>query len=158
MSGMMDRREVNRILALAAGGMITGATGIFAPAANGANAQTPQSGAAHANPSIGVENLLSEPLAKMDNPEVRMLTLTVAPGATSHAHRHTGPVFAYILEGAIENQVDPEPAKTYTAGDFFYEPPMHVHRQLKNLSATEPAKILIVEIGEKGKTFTIDAQ
>ena len=97
MTGMMDRREVNRILALAAGGMITGATGIFAPTANGANAQTPQNGATRVNASIGVKTLLSKPLAKMDNPEVRMLTLTVAPGSTSHAHRHTGPVFAYIL-------------------------------------------------------------
>ena len=35
---------------------------------------------------------------------------------------------------------------------------MHVHRELKNLSATKPAKILIVEIGEKGQTFTIDTQ
>lgn len=158
MTGMMDRREANRILALAAGGMFAGASGIFAPAADAAGAQTPQSGAAHANNSIGVQNLLSEPLAKMENPEVRMLTLTVAPGATSHAHRHTGPVFAYILEGAIENQVDPEEPKQYKTGDFFYEPPMHVHRQLKNLSATEPAKILVVEVGEKGQTFTIDAQ
>ncbi|HXT86910.1 MAG TPA: cupin domain-containing protein [Verrucomicrobiae bacterium] len=158
MTGMMDRREVNRILALAAGGMIAGASGILAPAANASKAQTPQNGVAHANMSIGVKNLLSEPLAKMENPEVRMLTLMVAPGATSHAHRHTGPVFAYILEGAIENQVDPEQPKEYKAGDFFYEPPMHVHRELKNLSATQPAKILIVEIGEKGQTFTIDAQ
>jgi hypothetical protein len=34
---------------------------------------------------------------------------------------------------------------------------MHAHRQLKNLSTGEPAKILIVEIGEKGKPFTIGA-
>lgn len=151
---MMNRREVNRFLALAAGTMVTGGAGIFAGATN---AQAPQNGAAHANNSIGVQDLLSEPLAKMENPEVRMLTLTIAPGATSHAHRHTGPVFAYILEGAIENQVDPEAPKQYKAGDFFYEPPMHVHRQLKNLSATEPAKILVLEVGEKGQTFTIDA-
>lgn len=158
MTGMMHRREASRILALATGGIIAGASGIFANAANAASAQSPQSGAAHANNSIRVQDLLSEPLAKMENPEVRMLTLTVAPGATSHAHRHTGPVFACILEGAIENQVDPEDPKQYKAGDFFYEPPMHVHRELKNLSATEPAKILIVEVGEKGQTFTIEAQ
>jgi len=157
---MMNRRELSRFLALAAGTMITGASGIFAPAANAANAgnaQTPQTGAAPAQNSIGVQDLLSEPLAKMENPEVRMLTLTITPGATSHAHRHTGPVFAYILEGAIENQVDPDEPKQYKAGAYFYEPPMHVHRQLKNLSATEPAKILVVEVGEKGQTFTIDA-
>jgi hypothetical protein len=34
---------------------------------------------------------------------------------------------------------------------------MHVHRQMKNLSATKPAKILVVQVGEKGKEFTISA-
>ena len=152
---MMNRREVNRFLALAAGTMITGSASVFA---DPAQAQSSAGGAARAVNSIGVQNLLSEPLAKMENPEVRMLTLTVAPGATSHAHRHTGPVFAYILQGEIENQVEPEAPKTYKAGDFFYEPPMHVHRELKNLSATKAAKILVVEVGEKDQAFTIDAQ
>ena len=86
-----------------------------------------------------------------------MVLLTVAPGGTSHPHRHTGPVFAYVLEGSIQNQVDPEPLKTYHAGDIFYEPTMHVHRALNNLSKTKPAKILVFEIGEKGKEFTVAA-
>jgi len=145
---MMSRREMGKMLALSAGAMFAGAA-----SAERTKAQTQSAG--QAGEPIRVDRLMSEPLAAMQDPEVRMLTLTVAPGATSQAHRHTGPVFAYILEGSIENQVDPEPAKSYKPGDFFYEPPMHVHRQLKNLSSTEEAKILIVEVGEKGKEFTI---
>lgn len=141
---MMNRRELGKALALVAGSMIAGS----------AKAEWPKIRSQAGEP-IRVDRLMSEPLAAMQDPEVRMLTLTIAPGATSQAHRHTGPVFAYILEGTIENQVDPESAKTYKPGDFFYEPPMHVHRQLKNLSATQEAKILIVEVGEKGKEFTI---
>lgn len=34
---------------------------------------------------------------------------------------------------------------------------MHVHRSLRNLSSTETAKLLIFEVGEKGKQFTIGA-
>ncbi len=68
-----------------------------------------------------------------------------------------GPVFAYLLEGEIENQVDPNPPRRYKAGEFFYEPPMHVHRSLRNLSDTQAAKLLIFEVGEKGKPFTIGA-
>ena len=146
----MSRREMGKMLTLSAGAMFAGT----------ANAEWPKmqtQSAGQASEPIRVDRLMSEPLAAMQDPEVRMLTLTVAPGATSLAHRHTGPVFAYILEGSIENQVDPEPAKSYKPGDFFYEPPMHVHRQLKNLSATEEAKILIVEVGEKGKEFTVGA-
>ncbi|MDE3180951.1 MAG: cupin domain-containing protein [Acidobacteriota bacterium] len=94
----------------------------------------------------------------MANPEVAVITLTMAPGASSPPHEHTGPVFAYLLEGEIENQVDPNPPRKYTPGEFFYEPPMHVHRMMKNLSATKPAKLLIFQVEEKGKPFTISAR
>ncbi len=107
--------------------------------------------------SIGVETLMQEPLAEMPNAEVRVITLTVAPGANSSPHKHTGPVFAYLLEGEIENQVDPDPPRRYKPGEFFYEPPLHVHRSLRNLSATKAAKLLIFEVGEKGKQFTLSA-
>jgi quercetin dioxygenase-like cupin family protein len=108
--------------------------------------------------SVAVETLMQEPLAEMTNPEVTMITLTVAPGATSSPHKHAGPVFAYLLEGEIENQVDPNPPQRYKAGEYFYEPPMHVHRSLRNLSSTKAAKLLIFEVGEKGKQFTIGAK
>lgn len=148
---MMNRREIGKILALAAGALVAGSASTLAADT------TAQGQMHHSGDSIGVKDLMTEPLAQMQDPEVTMLTLTLAPGATSHPHKHTGPVFAYIVEGSIENQVDPEPAKTYHRGEFFYEPPMHVHRQLKNLSATQPAKILVVQVGEKGKDFTISA-
>lgn len=108
--------------------------------------------------SGGVQTLMQEPLGAIADPEVTVITLTVAPGAVSPPHRHTGPVFAYILEGTIENQVDPGPPRTYEAGDFFYEPAMHVHRLLRNLSKERPAKLLIFEVGQKGKAFTIAAK
>jgi quercetin dioxygenase-like cupin family protein len=149
---MMNRREMGKILALATGALVAGSDSTFAieePATHGQMQ--------HSGDSVRADDLMREPLVEMQNPEVTMLTLTLAPGATSHPHKHTGPVFAYILEGSILNQVDPEPARTYHRGDFFYEPPMHVHRQLKNLSATETAKILVVQVGEKGKEFTISA-
>jgi hypothetical protein len=34
---------------------------------------------------------------------------------------------------------------------------MHVHRALNNLSKTKAAKVLVFEIGEKGKEFTVAA-
>lgn len=108
--------------------------------------------------SIAIERLMQEPLDEMPNPEVRVITLTVAPGAASGPHKHTGPVFAYLLEGEIENQVDPNQPQRYKPGEYFYEPRMHVHRLLRNLSSTKPAKLLIFEVGEKGKEFTLSAE
>ena len=108
--------------------------------------------------AVAVTTLMQEPLGEITNPEVTVITLTVAPGAVSPPHKHIGPVFAYILEGKIENQVDPDAPKTYSVGDFFYEPAMHVHRALRNLSQTQPAKLLIFQVGEKGKPFTSGAK
>jgi len=113
-----------------------------------------QAASGSGNP-VKPHDLLRVALAPIPNAEVTLLILTVLPGSVSHPHHHTGPVFAYILEGTVENQVEPEPPKTYAKGDFFYEPPMHVHRQLKNLSATETARILVFEVGEQGKPFTV---
>lgn len=152
---MLNRREASKLLALAAGAMVAGGKVTFAEENFATRTQAQHT--MHHGDSVGVHDLMTEPLAQMQDPEVTMLTLTLAPGSTSQPHKHIGPVFAYILEGSIENQVDPEPAKRYNAGDFFYEPPMHVHRKMNNLSATKQAKVLVVQVGEKGKPFTISA-
>ena len=108
--------------------------------------------------SPAVKTLLEKPLTEITNQVATMLTLAVAPGGVSEAHKHPGPVFAYILKGEIENQVDPDPPKTYHAGDLLYEPPMHVHRLLRNLSKTEPAELLILQIREKGQPLVIGSK
>lgn len=102
-----------------------------------------------------ITSLIKEPLAPMANPIVEVITLEVAPGSTSAPHEHTGPVFAYILEGEIENQVVPEAPKRYGPGDYFYEPQMHEHKMMRNLSKTKPAKLLIFQVEQKDKPFTI---
>jgi quercetin dioxygenase-like cupin family protein len=107
---------------------------------------------------VAVKTLMQEPLAEIQNAEVTVITLTVGPGAVSPPHEHMGPVFAYLLKGEIENQVEPNPPQKYKPGEYFYEPPMHVHRSLRNLSNTEPAKLLIFQVGEKGRQFTVGAK
>jgi quercetin dioxygenase-like cupin family protein len=144
---MMTRREMNGSLGAALAALIAGATSTTAAAQD-----TSAHGQMH---GVSVEALMQEPLGEIPNPEVSVITLTVAPGAVSPSHEHIGPAFAYILEGEIENQVEPNPPKTYRVGNYFYEPAMHVHKMLTNLSKTKPAKLLIFQVGEKGKQFTI---
>ena len=152
---MLNRRELNRSLALMLSSVLVGPAGELLQAAT---LQSPRvSERAPARKSGGVKTLMEEPLAPIPNAEVSVITLTVPPGSSSPPHRHIGPVFAYVLEGTIENQVDPNPPHTYRPGQFFYEPPMHVHRMLRNLSKTRPATLLIFQVGEKGKKFTISA-
>ncbi len=93
----------------------------------------------------GPKILMQEPLGDVSDPKMSLFILNVSPGVTFPSHSHQGAVFAYVLEGDIENQIDPDPPKIYHPGDFFHERPMQVHRLLKNLSQTEPAKILIFQ-------------
>lgn len=154
---MTTRREINSSLAAIVAGLFLESSGTPLLAAAQPAGQDAQSHMQHMR-SIGIHTLMQEPLSEMPNPEVTVLTLTVAPGGSSQPHKHTGPVFAYLLEGEIENQVDPDPPRRYKPGEYFYEPPMHVHRALRNLSSTMPAKLLIFQVGEKGKQFTISAK
>ena len=153
---MMNRRDMNGTLAGVLAGLVSGNSGALLRA-EGPPARRNSQNQTQNKSSIGVQTLMQEPLAAMPNAEVRVITLSVPPGAPSPPHEHTGPVFAYLLEGEIENQVDPNPPQRYKAGQYFYEPPMHVHRSLRNLSSTENAKLLIFEVVEKGKQFTIGA-
>jgi quercetin dioxygenase-like cupin family protein len=148
---MITRREMNGTLAGAVAAFFAAGTSALLDAKTAAA----QGGHGQMRGMSPVKTLMQEPLGDIPNPEVSVITLTVGPGTVSPAHEHIGPVFAYILEGEIENQVEPDPPKTYRAGDYFYEPAMHVHKMLKNLSKTKPAKLLIFQVGEKGKQFTV---
>ncbi len=109
-------------------------------------------------PNPAIKTLLQKP-AEIANREGRLVTVTLAPGAALRGvHKHPGPVFAYILRGEIENQVDPDAPKVYRAGDVFYEPPLHAHRTLRNLSEVDPAELLLFQVGEKGQPLAMSAE
>jgi quercetin dioxygenase-like cupin family protein len=66
------------------------------------------------------------------------------PGQKVLPHRHTGPVFGYVLEGEYEHAMDDEPVKTYKAGDTFYEPSGAVHRVTRNPNSKTRTRLLAV--------------
>jgi quercetin dioxygenase-like cupin family protein len=70
--------------------------------------------------------------------------VTFEPGQQDSPHRHTGPVFGYVLEGQYEHALDDEPVKTYKAGDTFYEPSESVHRVARNPSGKTRTRLLAV--------------
>jgi quercetin dioxygenase-like cupin family protein len=74
------------------------------------------------------------------------LIVDYAPGGASPSHTHAKSafVFAYVVSGAIESQVNDGPKRVYRAGESFYETPGSSHPVSRNASKTEPAKLLAV--------------
>lgn len=79
------------------------------------------------------------------------------PGASSPAHEHAKSAFiyAYVVSGAIESQVNDGPKRIYHAGESFFEEPGAIHRVSRNASQTQPAKLLAVFVVDSNdKTLT----
>jgi quercetin dioxygenase-like cupin family protein len=74
------------------------------------------------------------------------LVVDYAPGGSSPSHTHAKSafIFAYVLSGEIESQVNDEPARVYRAGESWHETPGSAHKISRNASKTEPAKLLAV--------------
>ena len=70
--------------------------------------------------------------------------VTIGPGQEDTAHRHTGPVFGYVLEGEYEHAMGEEPVKIYKAEETFYEPSGVVHRVARNPNAKTTTRLLAV--------------
>ena len=74
------------------------------------------------------------------------------PGGASlpHTHAKSAFIYAYVVSGAIESQVDNAPPHIYTAGQSFYEAPGAFHQASRNASKTAPAKLLAVFVVDSG--------
>ena len=83
-----------------------------------------------------------------------------APGGTSVAHEHAKSAFiyAYVVSGVIESQVNDGPKRVYRAGESFFEEPGSLHRVSRNASKSEPAKLLavfVVDTNDKALTTPV---
>lgn len=74
------------------------------------------------------------------------LVVDYAPGGASPAHTHAKSafIFAHVLSGAIESQVNNGPKRVYRAGQSWSEVPGDSHPVSRNASKTRPAKLLAV--------------
>ena len=110
---------------------------IAVPAAAHGAAETVTPNFQHAIPNIPGKSLTA-------------VVVDYAPGAASSAHRHANSAFiyAYVVSGEIESQVDDGPKRVYHAGESFFEEPCAVHRISRNASGTQPAKLLAVFVSD----------
>ena len=86
---------------------------------------------------------------------ITLVEVTYGPGGGSAPHRHTCPVVAYVISGALKSRVDDGPDSTYTAGQTFYEAPRAKHVVSANASKTQPVTFLAYFVCDHQPPLTI---
>jgi len=81
--------------------------------------------------------------------EVVQVRVEFDPGSVFPRHRHPGEEIIYILEGALEYQIEGKPAAVYKAGDALMIPAGTIH-SVRNLGRDRAAE-LATYVVEKGK-------
>jgi quercetin dioxygenase-like cupin family protein len=84
-----------------------------------------------------------------DSAEVTALRVEIGPGGETGRHLHLYPAFVYVLEGAIEVEIEGRGRHSYKAGDSFVEAVDMWHNGSNRGSA--PVKLLVVFTGVRGK-------
>jgi quercetin dioxygenase-like cupin family protein len=130
-------------------------SGLFLLAAG--NQSSAQQVALAAANSVSRTELLSRDLPAGDFRHVQAIVVTLPPGAAAMRHRHDVAVFAYVLEGTVENQFNGGVVQSHAAGESWWESPGTVHDVARNTGASA-ARLLIVYVGEAGKTATVPLQ
>lgn len=100
-------------------------------------------------------DLIRDSLPAGNYRDLRVATIELAPGAAAPRHRHDVAVVAYVLEGTVENQFDGGALQVHRAGDAWWERPGTTHDVARNASTSAHARLLLVYIGEPGKSATV---
>ncbi len=88
-----------------------------------------------------------------DDPEVMTAVVELPPGDPgTPPHRHSGPVFGYVVEGAVRYELEGEPERVLRAGESFWEPGGDlIHYQAGNASLDTSARFFVVMVGVPGE-------
>ncbi|PRZ42333.1 Cupin domain-containing protein [Antricoccus suffuscus] len=109
-------------------------------------------------PTTGLEVLDHvQPGFDFGQPNVMTVTVELEPGsAGAPPHRHSGPVFGYVIEGEIIFELEGEPERVIRAGEAFWEPGGDViHYQAANNLADANSKFLAVMLCAPGQEMLI---
>lgn len=110
--------------------------------------------AADPAPEVKVKVVDSKPMANVPGNSLTAVEAEFPPGASMPSHRHPGFVFAYVLSGRLQSQLNSGEMIEYKAGQSWIEPPGTKHTHIANPSKTEPARLLAVFIAPTGADLT----
>lgn len=90
---------------------------------------------------------------KIDNPEVTALLVEIPPGGQTGWHLHPVPVYAYMLSGSLNIEMENGENYSFKEGDAIIEVVNTPHNG-KN-TGQGPAKLVVFYTGEIGKPLTV---
>jgi quercetin dioxygenase-like cupin family protein len=102
-------------------------------------------------------------ISAIPQPAAVMTTrVNLAPGSSgTPPHRHSGPVFGYILQGEMIFELEGEPERVLRAGESFWEPGGdRIHYQAANNIADGWTRFVVVMVGVPGEPMLtlVDAE
>ncbi len=101
--------------------------------------------------------LIQEPLPGVAGKKVIIKHFALPPGHVGGKHFHPGPVYLYVLEGALNIETEGEGTRTISAGRLYKEPLGRTMR-VRNLSTNDWLKIVVFQVGDEGKPMMMKAK
>lgn len=90
---------------------------------------------------------------QFDNAEVSIVKVTIPPGKSTGWHKHTFPVFAYVLQGTLTVEVENKKTLHFPKGSSFSEVINTLHNG-ENVGKDDVVLIAFF-MGEKGKPLSV---
>jgi catalase len=98
-----------------------------------------------------IDHLFQHELTNVVGKTFTVVEVNIIAGKKVDAHGHGQAfVYAYVLSGVVRSQLAGEPARTYRAGQGWFEPPGAKHSVTENINSKEPARLLVVFVADTG--------
>lgn len=136
-----QRFNVRMILSVSAVALLAAAIGFW--------------GGVSAQGMLTAKEVYRKPLTDVAGKEIRIVDLSIPPGATSPAHRHPGDTFVYVIEGEVQIGLNEDATVVVKAGEVFHEPTMSLHKSTLNPSKTDKAHAIAIMIIDADKQSTV---
>jgi quercetin dioxygenase-like cupin family protein len=106
----------------------------------------PSSNAIADDKATKVTVVFEQDLPNVPGKKMKVVLVEYGPGAASPGHTHPASAFIYarVLQGAVNSQINDGPVETFHTGEAFVELPGSRHGVSANASQTEEAKLLAV--------------
>lgn len=142
--------------ALLAAGMVLATASACAPG-DGRSSAVPVAAEGSKPPSETLSPLISQPLPDVPGKTFTAAVVDFPPDGRAVPHRHGDAyVYAYVLDGSVRSQLKGQPQHTYRKGEFWVEQPGADHLVTANMSASHPARLLVVFVSDTGAKLKVD--